>query len=152
MVSGPWRVEIRYDLRENGTAVLNARTYRAVVDSYRSLVAWQRASALCEATLEAVDEAWQARAAGVFDQLRRAVVSVDVNIVEGYALNTRPLFRRHLRIAVGSAAETERLLQIAGKRGYLREDVVADLTIQLGATFQALIGLMRSPWLRARRR
>ena len=114
-------------------------------------MAWQRACARCEATLEAVDDAWHARAASLFEQLRRAAVSVDVNIVEGYALNTPLSFRRHLRIAVGSAAETERLLQIAHKRGYLKEEVVEHLSTLLAGTFRALVGLMRSPRLRGRR-
>lgn len=73
--------------------------------SYKSLVAWQYASKLCEATLETVDDHWHARAAALFEQLRRAVISADVNIVEGYALNTIPLFRHHLRISIGSTAD-----------------------------------------------
>ena len=121
------------------------------MDSYRSLIAWQRASALCEATLEAVDDAWHARGAGIFDQLRRAAVSIDVNIVEGYALNTPSMFRRHLRIAIGSAAETERLLQIARKRGYLSPAVVDTLLPQVDGTIRALFGLVRSPRLKRSR-
>jgi four helix bundle protein len=121
------------------------------VDSYRSLIAWQRASGLCEAILEAVDDAWGPRAAGIFERLRRAAVSVDVNIVEGYALQTAPLFRHHLRIAIGSAAETERLLQIAAKRGYLSPQAVERLMVQVGGTFQALVGLVRSPRLHHRK-
>jgi four helix bundle protein len=35
-------------------------------------------------------------------------VSVEANIVEGYALDTEALFRKHLRIAFGSAAEAGR--------------------------------------------
>jgi four helix bundle protein len=112
--------------------------------SYKSLVAWQRASEFSEAVLEAVDDAWHARAGSVFEQLRRAAVSPDVNIIEGYALNTPALFRRHLRIAIGSAAEAERLLAIASKRGYLPAEVVRNLSLKIDAVLRALFGLIRS--------
>ena len=115
--------------------------------SYKSLIAWQRASALCVATLETIDTAWQARAAALFEQLRRAVISVDVNIVEGYALNTVPLFRQHLRIAIGSAAEAERLLEIAANPGYLQPSAVEPLKPMVDGVLRALFGLLRSPRL-----
>lgn len=115
---------------------------------YKRLVAWQQASELCLATLEIVDSAWTARAGVVLDQLRRAVISVDVDIVEGYALNTTPQFRRHLRIALGSAVEAERLLEIAGTRGDLRPEFVEPLTARADETIRALCGLVRSRNLR----
>ena len=115
---------------------------------YKRLVAWQYASDLCLTTLEVVDGAWHARARPVFDQLRRAVISVDVNIVEGYALNTAPQLRRHLRIALGSAVEAERLLEIAEARGYLRPESVECLKTRADATIRTPYGLVRSRNLR----
>jgi four helix bundle protein len=62
--------------------------------------------------LRATDEASHPRCYALFDQLRRAAVSVEANIVEGYALGSTPQFKRHLRIALGSAAEAECLVRI----------------------------------------
>src|SRR5689334_6193537 len=121
------------------------------MESYKSLVAWQLASELSLTTLEVVDDAWTPRASAVFDQLRRAALSADLNIVEGYALNTVPLFRRHLRIAIGSAAETERLLTIAEKRHYLTAETITPLLKLNGRLLASLIGLIRSRNLRLRR-
>lgn len=118
------------------------------MESYRSLVAWQRASKFCLATLEAADNAWHPRASPLIDQLRRAAVSVDINIVEGYALNTPALFRRHLRIAIGSAAEAERLVQIASARGYVTPQTATTLEAMAQEVLRALFGLIRSPRLR----
>jgi len=54
------------------------------------------------------------------------------------------LYRRHLRIALGSAAEAERLLVIASKRGYLPKPKVAELTTLATNTTKILYGAVRS--------
>src|SRR6266516_1530979 len=110
---------------------------------YRSLVGWQRARALTIATLKATDAAYHPRARALFDQIRRAVISVEANIVEGYALGTPLQFRRHLRIAMGSAAEAECLTRAAGELEYLPSDVAARLEALLERTMAALHGLLR---------
>jgi four helix bundle protein len=114
-----------------------------VVDSYRSLYAWKQAHKALLLTLEATDKAWHPRAKALFDQINRAVVSIEANIVEGYALNTVPLFRRHLRIAFGSAAEAETLLRAARERRYLSH--TNEILDALGETMRAMRGLMRKP-------
>jgi four helix bundle protein len=77
--------------------------------------------------------------------LRRAVISVEANIVEGYALGTTPLFRRHLRIAMGSAAAAECLTRAAGELLYLPDDVVEELERLLERTMAAMPGLTHRP-------
>lgn len=120
------------------------------MDGYKSLVAWQLASALVMETLDAIEKAWHPRSRIVFDQLARAVVSTDVNIVEGWALGTLALYRRHLRIALGSAAEAERLIEIATERGYLDRSVAERLCKISERTTKALYGLIRSRNLQVR--
>src|SRR3989441_444169 len=77
------------------------------MDSYKTLEAWKRAHAAVLLVFQETDRARHPRAFGLFDQLKRATLSVEANIVEGYALGTVGLCRRHLRIAFGSAAEAE---------------------------------------------
>ena len=110
---------------------------------YRSLVAWQRARALTIATLKGTDAAYHPRARALFDQIRRAVISVEANIVEGYALGTPLQFRRHLRIALGSAAEAESLLEVAGELRYLPADMAGGLRGLLDGIIGSLYGLVR---------
>src|SRR5207244_12347252 len=83
---------------------------------------WQRSHALVLLTLRSTDQAYHPRSRALFDQIRRAAISVEANLVEGYALGTSPLFRRHLRIAVGSDGETEWLLRRAREGGYVPEE------------------------------
>ncbi len=48
---------------------------------YRSLVVWQRAHRLSIGVLRATDRAYHPRSRAVFDQLRRAALSIEANIV-----------------------------------------------------------------------
>ena len=113
--------------------------------SYRTLAAWQHAHEALLLALRATEAAYHPRSRSLFDQLRRATISVEANVVEGYALNTAPLCRRHLRIAIGSAAEAECLTRAAAELGYLDADAVKPLEHALDRTLGALHGLMRSP-------
>jgi len=85
------------------------------------------------------------RTFALFDQLRRAALSVPANIVEGYALGTPALYRKHLRIALGSAAETEYFLRVAADLGYLPAGVAKAGEELLGGAMRALYGLIRRP-------
>ena len=115
------------------------------MDSYRTLEAWKRPHGAALLALRATDGAYHPRSKSLFEQLKRAAVSVEANIVEGYALNTAPLCRRHFRIAIGSAAEAECLVRLAGELGYLESSVVNQLEKILGDAMRALRGLMRRP-------
>ena len=113
--------------------------------SYQTLEAWKRAHKAVLLVFESTDQARHPRCFVLFDQLRRATLSVESNIVEGYALSTVPLCRRHLRIAFGSAAEAECQARIARELGYLPVAAVDAIENALGGAMRALHGLMASP-------
>lgn len=56
------------------------------------------------------------------DQIRRAIISVSSNIVEGFEKNNNNEFIRFLKIAKGSAGETRNQLYIALAVGYLNQE------------------------------
>ncbi len=113
------------------------------MDRHRSLEAWKVARTLSLAVLEQTDDHYHPKARSLFDQLRRAAVSIEANIVEGYALQTPAQFRRHLRIALGSAAETECFLEVIAARSYLPGHISEEL-LKLNARVLGLIfGLIR---------
>lgn len=112
---------------------------------YQSFDAWKRAHQCVLVVFRATDAAWHPRARALFDQLKRATLSVEANFVEGYALGTPALFRRHLRIAMGSAAEAECLARIAGELSYLAEANVGQIEELLGGTMRVLHGLLGRP-------
>jgi four helix bundle protein len=115
------------------------------VHKYQSLVAWKRAHKLLIKCLQSTDKAYHPRALPLFNQIRRASISVEANIVEGYALESTLQFRKHLRIAMGSAAEAECLVRAASELNYLPSDVAAELESLLGGTMRLLRGLLRLP-------
>jgi four helix bundle protein len=115
------------------------------VHKYQSLVAWQRAHSLALLALRATDAAYQPRARPLFDQIRRAAISVEANIVEGYALGSPRQFRKHLRIAMGSAAEAECLVRLTRELCYMPEKQTVALEVLLGGTMRVIRGLLRMP-------
>lgn len=61
------------------------------------------------------------------DQLRRSIISVPSNIIEGYARGTEKQKRRFFGIAYASLAEAKYLLYFAFKRGYVNKKVYLKL-------------------------
>lgn len=112
---------------------------------YRSLFAWQQAHKVAVLALTQCDSAFHPRSKALFDQLRRAAISVEANIVEGYALGTTLQFKRHLHIAMGSAAEAECLTRLAAELKYLPDDVTREMESLLERTLAALHGLLKKP-------
>ena len=115
------------------------------MNKYQSLVAWQRAHEVLLLTLRETDSAYHPRSRALFDQVRRATISVEANIVEGYGLGSPLQFRRHLRIAMGSAAEAESLTRAAAELNYLSPVVAARIGHLLERTMAAMYGLIRRP-------
>lgn len=112
---------------------------------YQSLALWQRADQLLLLVLRATDAAYHPRSRALFDQIRRAVISIEANIVERYALGTPRQFRRHLRIALGSSAEAECLIRAAGRLAYLSDDVIQQSLALSDEILAMLFGLLRKP-------
>lgn len=115
------------------------------MDKYRSLAIWRKAHELVLLILRSADEHYHPRSRALFDQMRRAAISVEANLVEGYALSTSALFRRHVRIALGSAAEAECLLRIAAEMNYLPPSEVLKAKGLVDETIAMLFVLLRRP-------
>lgn len=89
--------------------------------SYKKLIMWQKASLFVESVYEGTKDFPKDEVYGLTSQLRRAALSVVLNIVEGYARNTKGDFRRFLDISLGSLSESEYLLELSLRLGYLNQ-------------------------------
>lgn len=75
------------------------------------------------------------------DQIRRSIISVSSNIVEGFEKNNNNEFVRFLRIAKGSVGETNNQLHIALVVGYINQSEF-DQTNQKLKTLSRQIGAL----------
>ena len=96
--------------------------------AFRKLIVWQRAHEFTLMIYKASEKFPKHEMLGLTSQIRRAVVSVESNIAEGYALGTSPNYLRHLNIFVGSLAEVECQTEIAHDLKYLPDETYNKLT------------------------
>jgi four helix bundle protein len=79
--------------------------------THKELIAWQRAHAVAIGAHRFAQQFWRPEYAAVFDQLRRASLSAQLNVAEAYASGRTPRCKLLLRVAYGSAVETTDLLE-----------------------------------------
>ena len=109
---------------------------------YRSNQAWQAADDLAVAVYGATEAYPDGERYGLVSQTRRAAVSAAANIAEGYGRATVKDMLHFLYQARGSLHETEYLIHLSGRLGYLGTESKASLTEQqakAARTLQALI-------------
>jgi four helix bundle protein len=80
---------------------------------------------------------------GLGDQLRRAAISIPLNIAEGSGRTKRD-FHHFLRNARSSCYEYAAVLQIAQRRSYMTLNAYEDHVTPLSRVSRMLSGLMRS--------
>ena len=88
---------------------------------YRKLDVWKYACKLSDDVEAFVDRLPPRVRARHGDQLSRAANSVHENIAEGCGLNSDKQLAKYLRLALGSANETEDELLAMDRRGYVKD-------------------------------
>jgi len=88
---------------------------------YKELRVWQKADELVLEVYKLTKKFPKDEIYALSSQLRRAALSIPANIVEGYARKGDKELSRFISIAIGSMAETEYLLDISKRLGYLSE-------------------------------
>jgi four helix bundle protein len=112
--------------------------------SHRDLKVWQRSQDLSARIHDITRGHLSASAPDLVAQLRRSSQSIGANIAEGRGLRTNPQFKRHLDIALGSAAETDAHLTVCLDQDLLPAKTVLDLRDDLSTIQRMLVALKAS--------
>ncbi|MBU4480673.1 four helix bundle protein [Patescibacteria group bacterium] len=83
------------------------------ITKFEELNIWKQALSITKLIYDFTSKKEFSRDFGLRDQIRRAVVSISSNIVEGFEKNNNNEFIRFLKIAKGSAGECRNQLHIA---------------------------------------
>lgn len=109
---------------------------------FRNLQVWQRAIGFVVFIYKLTDNFPENERYGLVDQLKRAAVSICLNIAEGSGAGSDPEFSRFLRMAQRSAYEVMAALEIAIKLKIIKKEdaeQALDEVDQLSAMLSGLI-------------
>jgi four helix bundle protein len=115
-----------------------------MIDTFRDLVAWQRAMELVTAIYRASADFPRREVYGLSSQLRRSAISVPSNIAEGKGRHSKREYVMFLYRARGSLLEAETQLEIAMNLEYIPRAVFDELYEQCASVGRALHGLITS--------
>ncbi len=112
--------------------------------SFEDLLVWQKAHQLVLRIYEITKEFPKEEVFGLTTQLRRAVSSITMNIVEGTGLSSQAEFRRTLYIARGSLKEVQYQVLLSKDLGYISKDTYDELKTDIHEIGKLLNGLINS--------
>ena len=112
--------------------------------NYRELIVWQEGIKLAKAVYKLTEKFPRQETYALADQIRRAVVSVPSNIAEEQARKAPGDFRRFLHISLGSLAEVDTQLILAKEFGYITEEDINTLDVQIQGLRKKLYALINS--------
>ena len=112
--------------------------------AYTELIAWQKAMDMAESVYRATKSSPSHELYSLTQQLRRAAISVPSNIAEGHARYAPKDFRHFSRQSRGSVAELETQLVLARRLGYLTEEQLHPVLVEVSEVGRVLTGLINS--------
>ena len=114
------------------------------VRSFRDLEVWRQAVDLAVTTHRVTRTLPPFEKFELGRELRRSAVSIPSNVAEGFNRHSRPTYRSHVGIALGSTGELETQLEICVRLDYLNIVQADGLFQASGHVGRLLQGLWRS--------
>ena len=105
---------------------------------YRKLRIWEQANNLAHEVYKTIVSFPSSEIFGLTSQIRRAVLSIPTNIVEGSSRKSKKEFLNFLNIAIGSANELDYLLQFAFEEKLIKETEYKSLKNHLEVLFKSI--------------
>jgi four helix bundle protein len=114
-----------------------------MIQSFRDLSVWQKSMDLAERVYKSTEQLPRSEMFGLTSQVRRAAVSIPSNIAEGKAVGGQT-YPRHIKIAIGSEAELQTQIELAGRLKLLSDAETKSLLAQASEVGRMLSGLLKS--------
>jgi four helix bundle protein len=121
---------------------LKAKSVKKMKD-YKKLIVWQKAHQNVLEVYRLTKDFPKEEQFGLTSQLRRSILSVANNIVEGCGKYTDKDFANFLQQALGSCQESEYLLMLSSELGYLKKTQFDSTSQQVGEVKAMLISLIK---------
>lgn len=113
------------------------------IERFEDIQAWQKARELNRMVYCVTGRGEFARDFALRDQIRRAAISVMLNIAEGFARRGHKEFAQFLYIAHGSAAEVQSALYIALDQCYIDQKSFDELYQATDETSRMIAGFLK---------
>ncbi len=111
--------------------------------TYENLEAWKKAVDLAVSIYEITRGFPAEEIYGLTSQIRRAVISISSNLAEGAGRSSKKEFNRFVDIGMGSLNETESLLIVSYKLGFLENEPFYEMKSQIEELGRILNGLKK---------
>jgi four helix bundle protein len=111
---------------------------------FEDLICWQKARELLKMIYKMTNYEKFARDYSLRDQLRRAGISVMLNIAEGFGRRTHKEFKNFLFISHGSVSEVQSALNAALDQKYISERDFTNVYDSCDEISQIISGLIKS--------
>jgi len=128
-----------------------AESSHSSITSHRDLIVWQKSMDLVDLIYDLTERFPNREYRALIPQISRSVVSVPANIAEGQARVTARDFANFLVISRSSLMETETLLTVAVRRGYVKQSE-ATAAFVLITEISKMLTALRARIISARRK
>ena len=110
---------------------------------FRKLIVWEKAHQLTLKIYKVTEEFPREELYGLTSQIRRACVSIPINIAEGCVRSSDADFSRFLYIAVGSTSELEYLILLAMDLKIIKNELHLELNNEINEIKKMLISMIQ---------
>ena len=101
------------------------------MNNFRDLIVWQKSIDFVVRIYDITKDFPKEEKFNLTSQMQRAATSIPSNISEGAGRNTNAWFKQFLSSSLGSAHELETQIIISNKLGYINEECLEKLLVDL---------------------
>ena len=92
-----------------------------MIKSFKELEIYIKSKEIVKRVYQITEKYPEREKYNIISQLRRSVLSIPLNIAEGYGRQSKEEFKRFLRISLGSSNEVEAIIEISKELNYITE-------------------------------